>query len=77
MNRNTDQMTMTYEEHDKWNAVQYRMNEEGIGYCFEYYSRFEEIEDPQFHKLRTNFIESMNQLRDYVNHRCTEEIDEQ
>ena len=68
---------MTYEEQDKWNAVQYRMNEEGMDYCFEYYSRFEEIEDPQFHKLRTNFIESMNTLRDYVNHRCTEEIDEQ
>ena len=68
---------MTYEEQDKWNAVQYRMNEEGMDYCFEYYSRFEEIEDPQFHKLRNEFIESMNTLRDYVNHRCTEEIDEQ
>ena len=68
---------MTYEEQDKWGAVKYRMNEEGIDYCFEYYSSFEEIEDDRFHELRTNFIESMCALRDYVYEKCDEEIDEE
>ena len=36
---------MTEEELENWQAVDYRMRNEGIDYCFEHYSRFEEIKD--------------------------------
>jgi len=57
---------MTEEEFDNWKAVDYRMREEGIGYCFEHYSSFKEIEDEEFHKLRLEFLESMKKIREYV-----------
>mgnify|MGYP000312205362 CR=1 FL=1 len=54
------------EELDNFRAVQYRMGEEGIDYCFESYSSFEEIEDKEFHKLRQEFLDSMKKIREYV-----------
>jgi hypothetical protein len=42
------------------------MDNEGIDYCFEHYSSFEEIEDEEFHKLRLEFLESMKKIREYV-----------
>jgi len=51
---------------DNFRSVQYRMDNEGIDYCFEHYSSFEEIQDEQFHKLRKEFLESMNNMRSYV-----------
>jgi len=57
---------MTEEELDNWKAVDYRMREEGIDYCFEHYSSFKEIEDEEFHKLRLEFLESMKKIREYV-----------
>lgn len=68
---------MTYEETDKWNAVQYHMDQEGIDYCFESYSNFKEIEDEKFHELRLRFIQSMCDLRDYVNEKCDEDLNEE
>ena len=68
---------MTYEETDKWNWVQYHMDQEGIDYCFEFYSNFKEIEDEKFHELRLSFIQSMCDLRDYVNEKCDEELNEE
>lgn len=68
---------MTYEETDKWNAVQYHMDQEGIDYCFELYSNFKEIEDEKFHELRLRFIQSMCDLRDYVNEKCDEDLNEE
>lgn len=44
---------------ENFRAVQYRMRNEGIDYCFEHYSSFDEIEDEEFHKLRNEFLESM------------------
>lgn len=58
---------MTLEELEDWQMVQYRMGNEGIDYCFEHYSRFEEIKDEEFHKLRLEFLESMKKIREYVN----------
>ena len=46
--------------------VRYRMDNEGIDYCFEHYSSFEEIKDEEFHKLRLEFLESMRKIREYV-----------
>jgi hypothetical protein len=57
---------MTEEELDNWKAVDYRMREEGIDYCFEHYSSFKEIEDEEFHKLRLEFLDSMKKIREYV-----------
>ena len=57
---------MTYEEIENWQAVHYRMDNEGIDYCFEHYSTWEEIEDEEFHKLRMGFLDSMDKIRKYV-----------
>ena len=57
---------MTLEELEDWQMVQYRMDNEGIDYCFEHYSSFEEIKDEEFHKLRLEFLESMKKIREYV-----------
>lgn len=57
---------MTEEEFENWQSVSYRMDNEGIDYCFEHYSSFEEIKDEEFHKLRLEFLESMKKIREYV-----------
>ena len=68
---------MTYEEQDEWNAVRYRMDNEGIDYCFEHYSSFEEIKDEKFHELRLQFLKSLKEIRNYVNEKCQEEVEEE
>jgi hypothetical protein len=60
---------MTEEEYEDWTMVRYRMDNEGIEYCFEHYSRFEEIKDEEFHKLRLELLESMRKIRYYVEHK--------
>lgn len=57
---------MTEEELEDWQMVQYRMDNEGIDYCFEHYSSFEEIKDEEFHKLRLEFLSGMKKIREYV-----------
>lgn len=57
---------MTEDEFENWQSVDYRIRNEGIDYCFEHYSRFEEIKDEEFHKLRLEFLESMKKIREYV-----------
>lgn len=67
------------EDLDNFRSVQYRMNNEGIGYCFEHYSSFEEIEDEEFHKLRLEFLSSMKKIRDYVDNKIevlAEQVDD-
>ena len=67
---------MTYEEQDEWNAVRYRMNNEGIDYCFEHYSSFKEIKDEKFHELRLQYLKSLKEIRNYVNEKCQEEVED-
>ena len=57
---------MTEEELEDWQMVQYRMDAEGIEYCFKHYSSFKEIKDDEFHKLRLQLLESMKKIREYV-----------
>ena len=67
------------EDLDNFRSVQYRMGNEGIDYCFEHYSSFEEIEDEEFHKLRNELLESMKKIRSYVENKIetlSEEIDD-
>lgn len=54
------------EELENWSMVDYRMRDEGIGYCFEHYSEFEEIKDEEFHRLRLEFLKSVKNIREYV-----------
>jgi hypothetical protein len=67
------------EELDDFRAVQYRMINEGIDYCFEHYSSFKEIEDEEFHKLRQEFLDSMKKIREYVDNKIetlSEQVDD-
>lgn len=66
---------MTYEEQDEWNMVRYRMDNEGIDYCFESYSSFEEIKDEKFHELRLQFLKSLKEIQNYVNEKCQKEVE--
>lgn len=63
---------MTYDELENWQSVQYRMNEEGIDYCFEHYSRWDEIKDEEFHRLRLGFLQYMKEIREYVDKKVDE-----
>lgn len=59
--------------------VKYRIENEGIDYCFEHYSSFKEIEDEQFHELRLEFLNNMSKLRSYVDNKIeiySEQIDD-
>ena len=59
-------MIMTEEEYENWQMVRYRMDNEGLEYCFKHYSSFEEIKDKEFHKLRKKLLETMEKMRNFV-----------
>jgi len=63
---------MTYDELENWQSVRYRMENEGIDYCFEHYSRFDEIKDEEFHRLRLGFLQYMKEIREYVDKKVDE-----
>jgi len=54
------------EDLENFRAVHYRMDNEGMDYCFESYSSWDEIKDEEFHKLRLEFLSSMFKIREYV-----------
>ena len=67
------------EDLENFRAVHYRMDNEGMDYCFESYSSWNEIEDEEFHKLRQEFLDSMKKIREYVDNKIdtlSEEIDD-
>ena len=68
----TKKLKYLEEELDNFRSVQYRMGNEGIDYCFKHYSSFEEIEDEEFHKLRKEFLDSMDKLTSYVENKIDE-----
>lgn len=53
-------------ELEDWERLRYRMKEEGIEYCFRHYSDWEEINDEKFHELRLKLIDTMKEIKDYV-----------
>jgi hypothetical protein len=63
---------MTHDELEYWQSVQYRMDAEGIDYCFESYSRWEEIKDEEFHRLRLGLLQSMKEIREYIDSKVEE-----
>jgi hypothetical protein len=64
------------DELDQWQMVRYRMDDEGMEYCFRHYSSFSEIKDEEFHTLRLKLIELMEQMEQFVANKI-EEIDNQ
>lgn len=60
------------QELDNWHNVDYRMDNEGLEYCFKHYSSFEEIEDEEFHKMRLSLISQMDAIRSFVKKRIEE-----
>jgi hypothetical protein len=71
------------DELDKWKMVRYRMDDEGMDYCFIHYSSFPEIQDEEFHTLRLKLIDLMEQMEIVVANKIVEiedkiiELDEQ
>lgn len=57
---------------EQFETVSYRMRAEGMHYCFEQYSSFEEIEDPKFHELREAYLKSARELKTHVSTRINE-----
>ena len=53
-----------------------RINQEGFHYCFESYSRFEEIKDDKFHRLRLTYLKSVKDMQDYLKSDQFEEEDQ-
>lgn len=57
-----------------FNYVKSCMKNEGFDYCFTEYSDFkEEINDEEFHKLRTIYLKSRRDLKNYVINKASEE----
>ena len=61
-----------YQELEDWQMVRYRMDNEGIDYCFKHYSSFEEIKDEKFHEIRNNFLTSLDEIQNYVDSKINE-----
>ena len=51
---------------ENWDRLKYRIEQEGIEYCFKHYSDWQEIEDEKFHELRLKLLESMSELERYI-----------
>lgn len=67
---------MSEEELEDWQMVRYRMDNEGLEYCFKHYSSFEEIKDEEFHNLRKKLLETMEKMRTFVDEKI-ESYDEE
>ena len=71
------------DELDQWKMVRYRMDDEGMDYCFMNYSSFREIQDEEFHTLRLKLIDLMEQMEQFLENKIEEiedkiiELDEQ
>ena len=61
-------------EENDFTYLKSKMNQEGFHYCFMHYSSFEDIEDPEFHKLRLAYIEAAKQLNHYINEQADNEF---
>ena len=60
------------EQLDNWKEVKYRMENEGIEYCFKHYSHFEEIKDEEFHDKRKKLISLMEEMEEYIEFNISE-----
>jgi hypothetical protein len=49
------------------------MEEEGMDYCFQSYSHWDEIKDEKFHRLRNAYLDAAEALERYVKDKSNEE----
>jgi hypothetical protein len=66
---------MTPEEKEEREYVYHKMKDEGFHYCFKHYSSFKDIKDEEFHRLRINYLQSANELEEYISNKNNEEVD--
>jgi hypothetical protein len=64
------------DELDGFENVRYRMDAEGLHYCFKHYSSFKEIKDQKFHEIRENYIKVANEIEEYVKLKISELTDQ-
>jgi hypothetical protein len=50
--------------------IQYRIEMDGVQHAFEF--SWEEIDDPLFHKKRTDYLKAVAALKGYVDYKCKE-----
>jgi hypothetical protein len=65
-----------YEQLENFEMVRYRMDAEGLHYCFKHYSSFKRVEDEKFHSLRESYIKISEELEEYVKSKIIEIQDE-
>lgn len=63
------------DELDQWEMVRYRIEDEGMEYCFRHYSSFSEIKDDEFHILRLKLIAMMEEMEIFVANKIVETED--
>ena len=59
-------------ELDHWEVVRWKMEGEGMEYCFRHYSSFPEVKDEEFHSKREKLVALMNEIEQYVEDKITE-----
>ena len=52
------------------------IDQEGLDNCFNSYSRFADVEDEDFHKLRQAYLNAQEQLQSYLDEAAEVEEDE-
>jgi len=57
---------MTPEEIENWTYLHSKMKNEGFHYCFKHYSKFTEIQDDEFHRLRKEYLRTSEELENYI-----------
>jgi hypothetical protein len=65
-----------FDQLDNFESVKYRIESEGIEYAFIHYSSFKAIKDDEFHRLRLKLIESINDIKNYIDNKIDELGDE-
>lgn len=67
---------MNYDLIEKFEFLIAKMRDEGFHYCFKHYSKFEEIDDDKFHELRENYLKSADELKNYIETRLEDLLEE-
>ena len=60
-----------------WRWLKGRINGDGLHYTMKYYSKWEDIEDTEFHLYRKLFLYFSDKLEEYINKKVIEEIDDE
>lgn len=68
---------MNYDLIEKFEFLISKIRNEGFHYCFKHYSKFEEIDDDKFHELRENYLKSADELKNYIETRLEDLLEEE